>query len=195
MDGLLPIALVTFVAAGTPGPNNLLLLRVATIRGVRAALPAAAGMLLGGWALLAMAWFGLMGPLSRVPALRSGLVLLGSAWLSWIALRMIAGARTAALDRDTGTVGPANAGWILMFQFANPKAWVFVLVLAAAARDLPGWMLFALYAGVTTVCSLAWILGGGLLSPALSSERRKFHFELWMGVLLALSAFALPFTL
>lgn len=195
MEAWLPVALVTLVAAGTPGPNNLLLLRMATLDGPRAALPAAAGMLLGGWLLLALAWSGLVLAASRLPALREGLVLAGSAWLLATALRMLRAARAPVEAGDAAAPVPVGAAGMLLFQFANPKAWVFVLVLAAAARDLPGGMLFALYAAITTACSLAWILGGRLLAPALSKPRRRHRFDLLTAWLLALSALALPLTL
>ena len=49
---LLAVALVVFIIGITPGPNNVVLMRLAAQRGMSAALPAIAGILFGGSALL-----------------------------------------------------------------------------------------------------------------------------------------------
>ena len=55
MQALIASATLVFAAAITPGPNNFLVLRIALENGVRAALPAIAGVVLGGLAMLALA--------------------------------------------------------------------------------------------------------------------------------------------
>lgn len=54
MTSLLAIAGLLFVAAGTPGPNNLVVMRTAAAAGFIGALPAVGGVVLGGLALLAV---------------------------------------------------------------------------------------------------------------------------------------------
>jgi hypothetical protein len=62
MNALMAVAGFITVAAVTPGPNNLVVMRTAMRAGILGALPAIAGVVVGGIVLLSLATLGLGGP-------------------------------------------------------------------------------------------------------------------------------------
>jgi threonine/homoserine/homoserine lactone efflux protein len=194
MHAWIPIAAVILVAAITPGPNNVLLLRLAASRGAVAALPAVGGVVAGGLVLLAIAWLGLTGFLTEVPRLRDVIVFGGSAYLIAAGIALIRHRKHA--QESAATHAPDGLLGLLLFQFVNPKSWTLVLTLAAAARadsSSAAPMLFALFGGISAVCALIWVGGGHALARVLSNPTRRARFDASMGALLVLSALALPF--
>jgi threonine/homoserine/homoserine lactone efflux protein len=158
---------VVFVAAVTPGPNNVAVLRAAR-GGVIAALPTIAGVVLGSLLLLTLAASGVGVLLGDSPAARFALTVAGCTYLAWLGARLAAG---PGGDRDDPAVdgGPVGFAGLLVFQLVNPKAWV--LTLSAVAAVPPGrsplelgLALAPIFVVVPAVCLLLWALGGTLLA-------------------------------
>jgi len=193
-EALLPVAGLLFVAAITPGPNNLAVLSAAARGGTTGALPATAGIVLGSLALLSVVWFGGGALLDAHPMARRVLSVAGAAYLLWLGLRLYRSA-----GREVGACSEAavsSMAGLLMFQFANPKGWVLMLTVSAAhpVGDHGG-LAFAhlaiLMSVVTGGCLLIWALAGAALTQHLGSTVNARRFGRSMGLLLAGSALSL----
>ena len=145
-------ALFAFVGAGTPGPNNLILLASGVQVGVWRSLPFVLGINMGFSAVLVGSGFGIAQLVLAVPDLALALRLAGTGymlWLAWTLVRAPGGltGRRAMFGFWTGAA----------FQFVNPKAWM--LAIAAVSIYLPA------QAGLTALavmCATVWLVG----SPA-----------------------------
>jgi threonine/homoserine/homoserine lactone efflux protein len=117
------IALLSLMAAISPGPAVLMAARTGVTEGLRTGLFLAAGIGAGAVVWAAAALFGLSLLFEVAPALLWGLKLAGGAYLLWMAWHLW---RDAALPiADTGARAPRSAGSAfrrgLLTQLANPK--------------------------------------------------------------------------
>lgn len=138
MSSLAPIIGLVWVAAITPGPNNLIVLRASAREGLRAAVPVILGAVTGGLALLAVISAGAGRVFAAEPRVRTSLAVAGGLYLAWLGVRLIARAGRAATEDDERVLPRAAAprlATMFAFQFLNPKAWVMVLTVSAAAAD------------------------------------------------------------
>lgn len=195
MSTLLGLVTLIFVAAITPGPNNLAVLSVATHRGIAAAGSAIAGIVLGSLALLLLALSGGGALFAAQPRLRDALSLVGCGYLCWLGARTIAGSLSRR-PRSAQVVAPTSIGQLFGLQFTNPKAWVMVLTAVAAARATmspaaAALVLVMLFLAVPTMCLSAWAWLGARIIRRLQRRATRAWFERLMGVLLVGSAIAL----
>ena len=165
MNQLLGLAGFALVGSITPGPNNSLLLASGSRFGFRRTAPHVAGTAVGMGALVFAVAGGVGVVLLAVPGVDLALKLVGSAYLLYLAARILgsrgAGERVAA--RPLGLLGGAA------FQFANPKGWLFAL--AAAGTFLPPGLtplagalaVAATSAAVILGTAAVWAAGGGAL--------------------------------
>lgn len=191
METLLAVAGLLVVGAITPGPNNLVVLRTAARRGFAAALPAVAGIVLGGLGLLAIAVTGGAALFGALPGLRLALALGGCLYLAWLGFRLIADSFAQGQQDSPAGRLPAGVAGLAAFQFLNPKSWVLVLTAAAAmpARTPADFLqLGLLFALIPAVCLLLWSSLGALLMRALANGRISSWFDRVMGGTLAASA-------
>jgi threonine/homoserine/homoserine lactone efflux protein len=117
------------VAVVTPGPNALLVARLAAARGRGAGLAAVGGIGLGTLAWSLSGFFGVQALFVFAPLLYRGLMLAGAGWLLWLGWRLI---RTSTLPArpERATAGPAfRAG--LLTCLSNPKSMLLVASLFA----------------------------------------------------------------
>ena len=191
MTPLLAIAALFFVAAITPGPNNLIVMRRAARVGfLRAMLPVAA-IVAGSVALLAVVIGGLGSAISEWPLLGVLLGAGGAAYLIWLGLRL-AWANGAGTDDPKL---PADALGIFIFQFANPKAWL-MMVTAVAASPTTGARasfvrLVPLAILIPAACLLLWAALGHALSRQLAEPRVRLWTDRIFGLLLIAGALPL----
>lgn len=189
MDHLLAIAGLLGVAAITPGPNNLVILRAAGRGGLRGAMPALLGVVLGGLLLLAVAALGAGGAFVAQPWLREGIAAGGALYLIWLGGSLVAAG--IAPRRGDGARGgpplPAGTLGLIGFQFLNPKSWVMVLtVLAALPASGPrGYLpLAALFVLIPGACLLLWAALGARLARWLAQAMFRRGVDIVMGALL-----------
>jgi threonine/homoserine/homoserine lactone efflux protein len=187
MQALLGVAGLVLVAAITPGPNNLVVLRAAVRAGVIGALPAIAGIAAGSVALLGAVGAGAGAAFAAEPRLRAIIGVAGCLYLAWLGIRLLRPRRNEPPAGQLPTGAPALFG----FQFLNPKGWVMVLTATSAAPGVPLWQLAALFALIPLVCLLAWALLGSAISGALARPVVAVRFDRVMGALLLASAVAL----
>lgn len=190
MSPLIAIAGLILVAAITPGPNNLVVLRTAARAGVAGTTPAIVGIVLGGLLMLALAAAGLGAAFVALPALRSGIAVAGSLYLACLGVTLM----RAVPDADTPAALPAGVLGLLGFQFLNPKSWAMVLTATAAlpAGDFASWLqLAALFVAIPVPCLLLWSAFGAVMAVRLADPRARRRFDRAMGALLLASALAL----
>ena len=193
MGTLLTSALLLTAGALTPGPNNLLMLRIGLERGTRAALLPASGVVLGGVLMLLAAAAGTTPLLAVHPCVRGALVGGGALFVAWLGVRLIssAGAPAPQAPQRLRTSGLS----MLLLQFVNPKSWVLVLTLTAAAARGAGapslGALTLLFAVIPFGCLVLWAAGGALAAQVLRQPRARARFERAMGLTLVLCALLL----
>jgi threonine/homoserine/homoserine lactone efflux protein len=192
-DQFTALAVFAVVASFTPGPNNTIATVTGASYGFRAVLPHVLGVPVGFSSMLLAAAGGIAALLLATPALAAALKGLGVAYLLWLAWQ---------LARDRGGATPAAGGPFALplgfaqsavFQYLNPKAWMFALAVTSAfvAGERP----LARAAIVIAVCALAaalslltWGWIGAALRRGLASGRRLTAFNRSMAALLAATA-------
>lgn len=191
MIASLAIAMLLFVAAATPGPNNLVVLRTAATAGLAGALPAIGGVVLGGLALFALVVAGPGAVLGQWPAWRALLAAAGALYLAWLGLRLAW--RGSRGDEPAGA--PSGLGGLFVFQFLNPKGWLMMLAVVAAAPPQGALATFAqlapLVAGIPAACLLGWAVLGDALTPWLDRPLVRLWTDRVLGALLIASALPL----
>lgn len=180
--------LFALVAAGTPGPSNLLLTSTGATVGVRNGVPTLLGVALGmGFMLFAVA-FGLGSVLLDHPTLLDVLKWVGIGFLLWLAWKI---ATSGRLDSHAG--GRSIGFWgAAAFQWINPKSWLVAASAAGtylnadAAGALPQSLAFgALFVLAALPACFPWLAFGAWLQRQLRSERAARVFNLLMAALLA----------
>lgn len=191
MSALLAAAGLLLVAAITPGPNNLVVMRLAVHEGLVGALPAITGIVLGSVVLLALAVGGVGYALEAWPLLRPAIGLAGGAYLAGLGARL---ALARARERTAGPSSPAGMAGLFGFQFLNPKAWIMVLTVIAATPPrarLPTFLLLApLFALIPACCLALWACLGAALSPMLARPAAARWTDRVLGTLLIVCAAA-----
>ncbi len=190
------LALFTFTTSITPGPNNLMLTVTGARFGLRATVPAMAGILAGMSVLIGLTGTGVATLLLAAPGLAPALRALGLGYLLWLTWKLCApGARLDSREIRR----PLTAAEAILFQFANPKAWM--MAVTAASTFLPG-LLPATSGDQTTAtlavalcfvliggpCIACWAILGAALKCWLRQGTRLRQFNTVMGVLLAATA-------
>lgn len=113
---------------------------------------------------------------------------LGSAYLLYLAIRLTS---SGTIEEKT-TAKPLNVWEAAVFQFVNPKAWIFAIaVIAFAPPALPallGGLLITLILVVVMIGTFAsWALGGAALSRLLTNQRAVRVVNVTLAVLLVAS--------
>lgn len=184
------LAAFAFVAAITPGPNNLMLMTSGVKYGLGRTLPHLAGVILGFGLMIAVVGFGLDILFERFPRILPVMRIAGSAYMIWLALKI-------ALAKPIGEVeaGGRPIGFLAAagFQWVNPKAWVMALsALATYAGVIDGYLrsvlfIAALCALIAVPCASAWMLFGASLRRLLMDPRLTRPFNWTMATLLVAS--------
>ena len=185
-----PLALFTFVASITPGPNNLLLLRSGARFGVRRSVPHMVGIQLGFQGLLLLSWLGLGALLLALPAGFTVLRWACFAYLLWLALLILrealaesAAPATAPGAPRTHVVRPMGLLEAMGFQLINAKAWMMTVTVASAfhgtarptVRDIAVAALVCLCIGAPSM--LAWNAWGAAIEHVLKRPARAPQFS------------------
>lgn len=192
-DLLLAFVLFAFATAGTPGPNNMMLLASGANFGFRRTILHILGISAGlGVMVVAMGW-GLSGVFRAFPILHEILKWLGAAYMLWLAWKIA----TATGINDKSAAGqPMNFLEAAAFQWLNPKAWA--MALGAATTYTPegsGSLTVLVLAGtfmlVGAPCSAAWAGFGQGMRRFLDRPAILRVFNVSMAVLLVASLYPL----
>ncbi|WP_130832258.1 LysE family translocator [[Erwinia] mediterraneensis] len=179
-----------WVAAITPGPNNMLLTASGANFGFLRSLPLMIGIMLGMQLMLLMVAFGVGGLILLYPSLHLLLKIAGSLYLLWLAWK-IATAAYEELETGAGPQTPMPFWQGGLLQLINPKAWLMALGAVASfslAGDAYRASVMAISLGLVTVnlvSGVIWLGFGTLIGRLLRSRRAWKIFNLAMGILTA----------
>ncbi len=180
--------LFAVVAAGTPGPSNLLLTATGAQVGVLRGLPCLFGVASGMGVMMFVVAFGLGSVVLANPTVLRALNWTGAAFLLWLAWRI------ATEDRSDAVAGRQPVGFIgaAAIQWINPKSWLVCASAAgtylnAGSGSAPGQAVAfgALFILASLPCCFVWLAFGATAQRSLRTERARRTFNVAMGVLLA----------
>ena len=187
-DQILAFLLFAIVAAGTPGPSNIILASTGANGGVRRGLPALFGQTVGMGFMIFVVALGLGSLVVARPWLLSILKWGGIAFLLWLAWKV------ATLRAGQATAATEIVGFWRMaaFQWLNPKSWLIATSAVGAYLQVGGAGVFAQSASLGLLFTLAavpscfvWLASGATLQRVLRTERARRAFNVAMGALLA----------
>jgi len=189
---LLAFVLFAFATAGTPGPNNMLLLASGANFGLRRTAPQILGISVGLAVMVVAMGLGLGGLFKAFPVLHDVLKWVGGAYMLWLAWK-IATTRTIA-DKSAGS-RPMTFLQAAAFQWVNPKAWAMALTAATTYTPEGSTIGVFLVAGtfmlVGAPCSAAWAGFGQGMRRFLDRPAVLRVFNVTMAVLLVASLYPL----
>ncbi|QKJ85336.1 LysE family translocator [Paramixta manurensis] len=179
-----------WVAAITPGPNNMLLTASGANFGFLRSFPLMIGIMIGMQVMLLMVAFGIGGLILLYPSLHLFLKIAGSLYLLWLAWK-IGTAEYERLETGDAPVAPMPFWQGGLLQLINPKAWLMALG-AVASFSLAGAgyrsSVVAISLGmvlVNLVAGIIWLGFGSLIGRILRSRRAWAIFNIAMGLLTA----------
>lgn len=179
-----------WVAAITPGPNNMLLTSSGANYGFLRTIPLMIGIMLGMQCILLLVAFGVGSLILLYPALHLILKVAGSAYLLWLAWK-IGTATYERLETDAPPPEPIPFWQGGLLQVINPKAWLMALGAVASfslagSQYLHSVVLISIgIALVNIVAGIIWIAFGSLIGTLLRSRRAWTLFNVFMGLLTA----------
>jgi len=181
-----------WVAAITPGPNNMLLTTSGANFGFVRTIPLMLGIMFGMQIMLLLIAFGVGNLIILYPALHIFLKIAGSAYLLWLAWKIMTAAYESLETKDhPEKTLPLWQGAVL--QLVNPKAWLMSLG-AVASFSLSGKAYITSIIGISLAMFLVnliagciWLAFGTVIGRWLHSPRAWRQFNLTMGLLTALS--------
>lgn len=179
---LLTLAIFIVISSITPGPNNLMLLHGSLHRGFRACYGHLLGISTG---LIVMAFFSYWGMAALVIQQPTLILLLKTTgtfyllWLGWVMWRegIIPEHMTLAPNQHSGWTLPLNFWQAAIFQWANPKAWLMVVMMPSLALlvgnsplvdNAP---LYPLIFILNLACISLWAAGGNALRRLLHHKK------------------------
>jgi threonine/homoserine/homoserine lactone efflux protein len=189
LNELAALVAFAFVGSFSPGPNNAVLWASGISFGFRRTIPHVLGGALGVGALVVGVAAGIGAFLEAVPATALALKMAGSVYLLYVAWR-VAGSGVIARAEAAHPLGVWQAA---VFQWLNPKAWVFAVALAGTfiPEDVAAPAGIALLTGVViavvVVSFTIWAAGGAALARFVDDERRRRLASLVLAALIVAS--------
>ncbi|WP_026970410.1 LysE family translocator [Aliagarivorans marinus] len=199
MDTQLVIAFLVFAFSMciTPGAGNIALLGIANRYGFSGAIPFVVGTSLGVLLVFAGTSAGLLGVLTRYPALFLTLKYAGAAYLLYMAwgISRFQNDANARADAGTDAGAIADSGMLTgaLLQILNPKAWIAAMTVFTQFSN-PNYSLLQqavvvclAFTLVTLLCTSVWALGGSLLMRLLQSPQQVRRVSQGLGLTLAIT--------
>ena len=186
---ILSFSSFAFVAAFTPGPNNIMLAASGANFGFRATLPHIIGICIGFCLLVLMAGFGLANLFALIPELYTILKFISFLFLLYLAWKIA----TATAPEQGGRATPLRLWQAALFQMVNPKG-VSVIIsavtaytstAAALANDVV--IMLIVFSAVTIAATCTWTVFGVVIRDFLRRPGRLRWFNSLMALLLLAS--------
>lgn len=179
------------VAAFTPGPNNLMLAASGANFGIRRTIPHLLGVVCGFPLLVLAIGLGLGTVFQRHPGIHTVLKFGGAAFLIYLAWRI---ATAGPGTEDTAPGRPLTFLQAALFQWINPKAWIFTISAIATYTTVGGrataelTVILAISVLVAIGATITWTAFGAGLNRFLQESPRALRaFNVVMALLLVLS--------
>lgn len=177
------IAFILFAAAITPGPNNLVVVDVAR-RGLHAAVPPIAGIVLGTLAVVLGLRFGLGATLAAHPTADHIMRIAGVCVLGYLSIRTFAFCWSKP-STSTEEISARRALFfaLLSFQIVNPKTWVLASAVSTTHAALDEVSILSLVLPtifVPACCLFVWGMMGQVLGRFFQDPiiNKSFSFAL-----------------
>ena len=188
-ETLAPLILFAAVMSLTPGPNIVMVTASAANFGFRRVIPHMLGITVGFAIMVVAMGLGLLGLVQAAPRAHTLVKYAGALYLLYLAWRIARADANgaAALVRPIGFIEAA------LFQWINPKGWVFALGALATYTKVGGDLLretsvIALVLATACLGSVAiWAGFGVVIGRVLGKPRIRRAFNRTMAALLALS--------
>jgi threonine/homoserine/homoserine lactone efflux protein len=185
-----PLVLFAFVTTISPGGATTLATASGSQFGFKRSIPLITGMACGLASLSAGTAGGLAGLLLAAPSLQTGMKMLGTMYLLWLAWSLV---RSGPPSSAPATVPPLT--WIagVFLLWLNPKAWAVTLGASAsfaAAANEPVRVALVLGGtfGLAAALSLSiWCTAGVMIGRLISTPRQWRVLNAALAVLLAVS--------
>ena len=186
---ILAITLFALVTSITPGPNNIMLTASGANFGFKRTLPHVAGIIFGMMMLNVSVGLGLGTIFTQFPLLQQALRIAGSAYLLWLAYKLLSFSNIGKQESDASPFSFLQA---VGFQYINPKAWIMVIS-ANASFSLIGenywWsvlMITLIYALIGTPSIMVWAGFGQYIRRYFGRQNVLKAFNIIMASLTAL---------
>ncbi len=189
VNDLLALLGFAFVGTVSPGPNNAVLWGSGLRFGFGRTVPHVLGTALGIGAIAIGVAAGIGALLEAVPAAEVVLKVIGSAYLLYVAY-LVAG--SGGVGR-TDVAHPLSVWQGVVFQFVNPKAWIFAIAAVGTflPRSIPRLVAVGLLTGILMVVVIGsasiWAAGGAALGRVVEDERRHRAVSIVLAMLLVAS--------
>jgi threonine/homoserine/homoserine lactone efflux protein len=183
---LASLVLTSLAVMGSPGPATISLVAAGSAYGVRRSLGYLAGIVAGTAIVLVAVAAGITAALLAVPALEPALLAAAAAYIVWLAYHVATAPPLGAAGG--GGEPPAFAGGALL-GVANPKAWVAIAAVFAAARlaassTVDALLKVAVLSVMIVAINVVWLAAGTSLAPLLREPRRARVVNVALAVLL-----------
>ncbi len=159
------LALYCVLMGSTPGPNNVMLTASGVNFGFTRTLPHMIGIAFGHIIQIIVTCLSLGEIFVRYPAAQRSLKIAGFCYLLYLSWRIVGA--SASVGKGGGRSRPLRFYEAALFQFVNPKAWVFVTTVAALFLPegeeglLKNTLLLSCAAGVVVIPCIALWAGFG----------------------------------
>ena len=188
---ILSIALFWFVAAYTPGPNNIVASYSGFNFGIKKTIPHILGTMLGFTSLVFFLTIGLVNVFKLFPIIQVIIRYLGTLFLLYLAYKI----SFSKVSIETKKENPVKFIETFIFQFLNPKGVMVAIVVVSTYVDLGE--NYINYATQVIILALLfsgssitlWTFIGKFLRKFATNEKFIKYFNYVMSVLLLLSIF------
>jgi threonine/homoserine/homoserine lactone efflux protein len=189
-DLIFTLAAFAFLSAGTPGPNNVMLMTSGMNYGFRRSLGHITGVAYGFPLMIVAVGLGLSQLFALVPLLELALKYICAAYLIYLAYKIATARPKIAQSGDLEVSGkPLTFLQAAAFQWVNPKAWVMATT-ALTVYALPlsstvnAFAVAAVFAFAGTFTATGWTALGDYLRLFFSDPKRLRTFNVVAAVLL-----------
>tara|TARA_Y100000591_G_scaffold327584_1_gene352348 strand:+ start:1013 stop:1603 length:591 start_codon:yes stop_codon:yes gene_type:complete len=186
---ILSIALFWFVAAFTPGPNNIVASYSGFNFGIAKTIPLILGVTLGFTALIFFLTIGLINIFKLFPVLQNILKYFGTLFLTYLAYKI----SFSKSSKEEKKENPVTFFDTFFFQFLNPKGVLFGIIIVSTYLELgENYLSYAiqiiLLAFLFSSTSITlWTFIGKFLRKFATNDKFIKYFNYAMSVLLLLS--------
>ena len=186
---ILSIALFWFVAAYTPGPNNIVASYSGFNFGIKKTIPHILGTMLGFTSLVFFLTIGLVNVFKLFPIIQIIIRYLGTLFLLYLAYKI----SFSNVSTETNRENPVKFIETFLFQYLNPKGVMVAIVVVSTYVDLGE--NYINYATQVIILALLfsgssitlWTFIGKFLRKFATNEKFIKYFNYVMSVLLLLS--------
>ena len=193
---LISLISLTFLSIITPGPSNLMMMSSSALFGWRKTVPLYLGINFGSAILVSASVYGLGAVLDKWPWLLFAAKSFGTLWLAFLSVKFFKNAFSSIKSNQnimkSETMRPFRFYEGVLLQWANPKAIIVAIAIAAAFIDIGETPIMSLliilliFVVVGMPTASTWLFLGNILNKFMSDDKhfRKFNFIMGLSILI-----------